>query len=209
MKRALLVFLISSLIAIPAFCGVVTLTFEGIPDETSIGSYYNGSGGPNYGITFSDNSLALVSYAAGGTGNFLNAPSGVTVAFFLSGAADTMNVTNGFDTGFSFFYGSPSYDGVVNVWSGFDGTGTLLATLNLPPIGSGPGCPTYECIWAPIGVTFSGVAHSVDFGGTANQIAFDNITLGSSTPGTPEPSSMALLGAGFAGLVGTLRRRLR
>jgi hypothetical protein len=32
-------------------------------------------------------------------------------------------------------------------------------------------------------VTFTGTAHSVDFGGTVNQVGFDNITLGSGTPG--------------------------
>ncbi|HTQ79133.1 MAG TPA: hypothetical protein VMM92_03995, partial [Thermoanaerobaculia bacterium] len=48
----------------------------------------------------------------------------------------------------------------------------------------------------PIGVSFSGVARSVDFGGTANQIGFDNITFGSQTPnsgtGKCSPSSTTL-----------------
>jgi hypothetical protein len=44
---------------------------------------------------------------------------------------------------------------------------------------------------------------SVDFSGTANYIAFDDITLGSSTPGssTPEPGAFSLVGLGLASLV--------
>ena len=42
--------------------------------------------------------------------------------------------------------------------------------------------------FAPIGVTFTGVAKSIDFGGTVNQIVFDNVTFGSATPGVdPTP----------------------
>jgi hypothetical protein len=53
---------------------------------------------------------------------------------------------------------------------------------------------------------------SVDFSGTANQIGFDNITLGSSTPmsgNSPEPATYALMGAGLlaAGLFRPRRRR--
>jgi hypothetical protein len=41
-------------------------------------------------------------------------------------------------------------------------------------------------------VTFAGTAHSVDFGGTVNQVGFDNITLGSGTPGGGEPPPPAV-----------------
>src|SRR2546421_12229159 len=90
---------------------VVTLTFEGLKDQEQILDYYNGgtggagSGpGTNYGISFSPDSLALISSSAGGSGNFNNSPSGDTIAFFLNGSGDLMNVAAGFNTGFSFFY---------------------------------------------------------------------------------------------------------
>ena len=170
------------------------LTFEGLKDQEEVLNFYDGglggsgSGpGPNFGVTFTPNSLAIIEQDQGGSGNFKGEPSPKTILFFLTGAAATMNVPGGFSTGFSFFYSAASTPGVITVWSGPDETGTILATLNLPVTGNGsgkPGCGTNTfCPFTPIGVTFAGVAHSIDFGGTVNQIGFDNITLGSSTPG--------------------------
>jgi hypothetical protein len=95
---------------------IVTLTFEGVGDEASINDFYNGgtdsmgNSGINYGINFSSNSLGLIASDSGGSGNFIGAlaPSPVTVAFFLSGAADTMNVAAGFTIGFWFSCMTPS-----------------------------------------------------------------------------------------------------
>ncbi|HUC11757.1 MAG TPA: PEP-CTERM sorting domain-containing protein [Stellaceae bacterium] len=225
MKANLVAGIIAATIAIGtvsvAEAAVIDLTFEGLQNLEPIDNFYNGglggngSGpGPNFGIIFSANSLALIEDSAGGTGNIQGEPSPVTAAFFLSGGADTMDVPAGFTTGFSFFYSAINNPGVINVWSGLDGTGSLLATLALPvtpmgPYGTPPctiGSPQIFCPFEPIGVSFSGTAESVDFGGTANQIAFDNITLGSSTPvgGVPEPASLTLLGVGLAGF-GVLR----
>jgi hypothetical protein len=64
----------------------------------------------------------------------------------------------------------------------------------------------------PIGVGFGGIAKSIDFGGTVNQIAFDDITFGSTTPGdlnpVPEPGTL-LLFASLAWIIHERRGRCR
>jgi PEP-CTERM motif len=202
-----------------ARAGTIVLTFEGLQDEEQVLNYYNGgfggngSGpGPNFGITFGPDSLAIISGAAGGSGNFSGAPTMPTVLFFLSGPGDVMDVPAGFTTGFSFFYSAVVYPGSVSVYSGLDGTGSLLASLGLAvtPSGGATQC-TYGdyCPWFPVGVSFDGTAESVIFSGSANYIGFDNITLGASTPSaaTPEPATLTLFGSGLLGLVGLVRRR--
>src|SRR5208282_5356033 len=126
-KNALLFFVVVGVaVSLAGLCAaqqcaqVPILTFEGLKDSEPILNFYNGgygangSGkGPNYGITFEGQSLAIISRLttivspAGqttGTGNFSNAPSGITVAFFLSGTGVVMNVAAGFTTGFSVYY---------------------------------------------------------------------------------------------------------
>ena len=86
-------------------------------------------------------------------------------------------------------------------------TGTLLGTLNLTAQYNSQctGDPNGQyCHWSPIGVSFAGAARSIDFAGTANFTAFDDITFGSATPGTtpgtpaPEPVTLVTLGMGLA-----------
>jgi hypothetical protein len=199
-----------------ASASVISLTFEGLQNVESINNYYNGglggsgSGpGPNYGITFSSDSLAVISGDDGGTGNFTGAlaPSPHTIAFFLTGAGDTMNVASGFTTGFSFFYTSPFFSGTVNVFDGLDGSGSLLASLTLAMTTNTSGTTGHPYDdWHTAGVTFSGTAESVVFTGVANFIAFDNITLGSSNPVVPDGGpTLMLLGAAL-GALGIARR---
>jgi len=220
MKKALLLSAVLILGSLAAQAGTMVLTFEGLQDNEQVLNYYNGgmggngSGpGPNYGITFGSDSLAIVSQAAGGTGNFDGAPTMPTILYFLSGPGDVMDVSGGFTTGFSFFYSSPFYTGSVTVYSGLDGTGSVLASLTLPTTADGtsygPPCSgNYNyCPWVPVGVSFSGTAYSVDFSGTANYIGFDDVTLGSSTPAVPEPGTLAMFGSGMVGLGALLRRR--
>ncbi|HVT45235.1 MAG TPA: DUF11 domain-containing protein [Thermoanaerobaculia bacterium] len=170
----------------------VVLDFEGLGNQEQVLNFYNGglggsgSGpGPNFGITFSPSALALIDADAGGSGNFGGEPSPDTGLFFLSGTA-VMNVPAGFDTGFSFFYSAVNNPGIVNVYDGLNATGNLLATVNLPltPFNGAPDPTGTFSPLVPVGVTFSGTAMSVDFGGTANQIVFDDVTIGSEIPGS-------------------------
>jgi hypothetical protein len=218
MKRVVFALIVVLMTAGIANAGVEVLTFQGLLDNEQVLNYYNGglggsgSGpGPSYGIVFGTDSIVAISAAAGGSENNYNQPSGSNSAlYFLSGPGDIMNVAAGFTTGFSFYESGP-VGGTVMVYSGLNDTGTVLASLSLPatPQGSTDGgiVNGYYSVWTPVGVTFSGTAESVDFSGTANEIAFDAITLGSSTPNSaPEPVTLLFLGPGLVGLAAMKRR---
>ncbi len=177
---------------------VTTLTFEGIGDFQSIGNYYNGGSGPNYGVSFSENALSIIGSDHGGSGNFTNEPSPVTVLFFLTGSP-VMNVAAGFSTGFSFYYTSAA-DVTVYVYDGLEGTGTLLASQTFPANYEN-GCAVGFCHWDAVGVAFAGTAKSIVFTGVENQCGFDDVTFGSVTPhptAVPTVSEWGLIILGLA-----------
>jgi hypothetical protein len=234
MKTTLLcgaVALAAATFATPAVADVVVLDFENINATYPSGfafieNYYNGgtssvgTSGTNYGVNFSANAQAIClntigttcsNTSRGGLGDPNSQQGGL---FFLSGSETFLNFMSGFDTGFAFNYVSASQPGTVNVYDGLNGTGTILATLLLSPnAGSCPGYAAGFCPFSPTGVTFSGTALSIGFGGVANQIVFDDITFGSDIPGgtngVPEPATwaMMLMGFGAAGLAMRRRRR--
>lgn len=220
----------ASLLTGSAHAGIIDLTFDGISPTYPFSSgsiqilnYYdggmasNGQTGPSDGITFTNNALVIclnstTSSCSNTSKGGLGDPNSRTGAlFWLSGPQTFMDVPGGFTTGFSFNYADPNTGGAsVSVYSGLDGTGTLLGTLNLALTPSD--CPGYGaayCPFQPIGVTFLGTAESVSFAGTANFVVYDDITLGSSNPGpgaTPLPATLSLF-AGGLGVLGMVARR--
>ena len=212
-----------------ASAAVVSLNFEGIaphPNNNNvlIQEFYNGgtssigTTGTNFGASFGRNALLICLNTPGvncsntSRGGFGDPNSQKGGLFFLSGTETFLNYAAGFTTGFSFNYSAANLPGSVGVFDGLNGTGNLLATLNLA-VNANPGsCPPGSggfCPFSAAGVSFAGTARSISFAGVANQIVFDDITFGSVNPGggaVPEPASWAMLIAGF-GLVGAVQRR--
>lgn len=217
MKKMLLTIATAALgsAAMPAIAGPVTLDFEGLQNGEAINGFYNGgtgslgSSGANYNVQFGPNALALIDSDAGGGGNFANEPTPSTIMFFTTGSA-VLNYAQGFTTGFSFYYTTVAFDGVVNVYDDLNAAGNLLGSINLLALGVGTGDPTGDFgNWVVGSLNFSGTAKSVDFGGTVNQVGYDNITFGSTNPNAvPEPSTLVLAGLAFSGLLGLRRRKV-
>lgn len=192
------------------------LTFQGLGDMQSVGNFYNGaglSGTPNYGVTFSSNFFGLNPIMNGGSGNYApfsldsGDPHAIFISNSLTGSAGlpvtgVMNVAGGFSSGLNFFFTAGFALGqteTVTVWSGANGTGTVLATISLANNNAGCGAPLY-CNWSDASLSFKGTAQSVTFSGPSDELGLTEITIGSSNTAIPESPSIYLLGAGLVGV---------
>lgn len=174
----------------------VLVDFETPPGFVSIGDHYS-----DLGIGFGADVLALQNDALGPY--FDNAPS-PTGVMFVAGPDATMNVAAGFTTGVMLWVSSSSaVPQAVQVYSGLDGTGQLLASLDLPANAQAGGCSSAPyCHFDRLAAGFAGTAHSIAFANAGPDVAFDNLTVGA----VPEPATALSLALGL-GALALLRRR--
>lgn len=206
MKRILAAALALSVTA-PVFARDILLDFETVTGFASIDRHYDGgtdsagAAGPALGVSFGGDALGLVNDAAGPY--FSNAPSPIGVLAPV-GPDATMNVARGFFGRISLFYSaSQALDDAVRVWSGFNGTGTVLASFDLAANAQAGGCTDSPfCNFSQLTAAFDGRAYSVTFGDAVGA-AIDNVAI----TALPEPGTALLLSLGAAGLVASRRRR--
>ncbi|MFN0183637.1 MAG: PEP-CTERM sorting domain-containing protein [Aquabacterium sp.] len=182
---------------------VFRMDFEQLDDLQEVADFYDGNGGPDYGATFSLDSLAVKSDDFGGSGSF-SGQQGENALIFLQGSA-VVTVQSGFTTAVSFLYSAQTgANASVRI---FDANGNLLNPDNTA-LGS-----TGNDVWGTFSFSFVGTAKSLQFGGAGNQVVFDNLTigygnpLGDLPPPIPEPSTYGLVLLGLAGVVAVARRR--
>lgn len=188
----------------PAFAGNALIDFESVTSFASVGAHYDGGAdgagvvGPALGVAFTGDAMGLandfVSY-------FSHAPSPLGVMAPV-GADATMNVAAGFTGAVSFAYAASQFVSQVNVWSGLNGTGEVLASFNLVK-NAQRGCgDSAFCRFDTMSSTFEGTAHSMTFGNAANVAAFDDIRI----TAVPEPTAALLMSLGLASLFLARRR---
>ncbi|UCV07563.1 PEP-CTERM sorting domain-containing protein [Dechloromonas denitrificans] len=196
MKLNLISALVAGLfVAAPAFSAnnSITLDFEGPASFDSIGDYYSGLG-VNFG-------LDALAFQQADMVDFSNLPSGTGVMSAV-GADAALNFAAGFSSA-SFYYSS-SEAATVGVYSGLNGTGTLLGSFILSNNAT-LGCSNSAfCNWTQSSLAFNGVAHSIAFGEATYVAGFDNVTVAA----VPEPSEALMLALGL-GFVSQVVRRVR
>ncbi len=181
------------------------LSFEGLQNFEQVANFYDGGTGslgtgpgPSDGVTFTSHALAYIpGLQTGAVTPFPLDPSPPTVLLlfdpgnpFSAGfpTAMAMNSSGGFTTSLGFYYIAIGRAASAEIWSGPNGTGTMLASLSLA-------ITPAAFATSPEIVPFSGTAHSVVFTGGNDQLAVDNIFF----TAVPEPSAWLLLAVGLCG----------
>lgn len=193
-------------VASPAFAANVLIDFEAVTSFASVAEFYNGgsdsagASGPALGVSFGGDALAFANDELGPYFSHAPSPLGVMAPV---GAEATMNVATGFTGTVSVWYAATGFVAQgVNVWSGLDGSGKLLASFNLVDNASNGCSDSPFCHFDQLSASFHGVAKSITFGNGAGVAAFDNIAISA----VPEPTAALLMSLGLAGLM-LVRRR--
>jgi hypothetical protein len=181
--------------------------------------------GPNLGFTFSANATVQKAgdSASTGDGRFENNPSGQSEILYFAadnsgGTLNTggsyLNFAGGFSS-LSFNYAlsanSSQFNGTADIWSGLNGTGTLLGAISLAATGAGNSCAVQTdayCNWTGASAaSLGGVAESVTFGAasTSDFAEIDGLQV---TP-VPLPAAAWLFLGGAFGVAGFARKARR
>lgn len=204
-----------------AFATPVNMTFAGLDANGEwVNTYYDGGcggsfnggpmhcGGPNYGVVWT-NALACGA-PIGACSGMANEPTppNVLAFFYNPNGQYFMNLTSGFTDGFSFYYASPNVSHVITVYSGLNGTGTVLDTLVIPTTSVYCAPPVLWSCWSLATLNFSGTAKSVLFG-TSYEMGISDVTLLDDLAVHPVPEPQQVYMFGFGVLLIGLSLRLR
>lgn len=212
---------------------LLPLSTSSIHTGDDIENYFNGGTdstgqgpGTDLGIGFSSNASvqAAGTSAATGDGKFENNPSGQNEILYFTSSSSTASYIN-YAAGFSGLNFNYSFSNNTNsgateyayLFSGVNGSGTLLDSVALTPAGTTVACKNAGdayCTWsiASTGSTNFGTAESVVFATTASATTtgtpvtiteFDGVTLTT----VPLPAALWLMLSGLGGLLPLARRR--
>ncbi len=193
--------------------GTIAVTFDqsqlASDNDDPILNFYNGGTtylgvgpGPNLGVVFIDTNARLFTQAQTG----IYTPPGYMVLYNDAartgeGISTIMNINGGIISTVFFDYATIDAEGSITIYSGLNGTGTVLANevLSITSPFNGPG------VFVADSLSFSGVGSSIVFTGGNKQLGIDDILMTS----VPEPPGGHLLAVAIAIgllLVGGLRR---
>jgi len=184
----------------PTFAANVTLDFEGTTAYGSVGDFY-----ASHGITFGGDALAFDNTVSPpDLPVFDNPANGTRVLSVVGNGEGTMNVDKGFIGQLTFAYSSVEATS-IRLFSGLNGTGDLLSTIELDQNATNGGCASSVlCFWDTVSLDFAGVARSVTFGDATAVAGFDNVSVNA----VPLPAAGWLLMSALGG-VGAWSRRKR
>jgi hypothetical protein len=213
----------------PAQAATVTLPLGTETSGAYIEGYFDGGtdsqgaiGTNNLGLGFSNNAtVQKAGTKSTSDGRFEQNPSGQAEILYFS-ATNASNTGGGLATGsylndaggfsaVSFNYSATTTE-TVTLWSGVNGTGTLLDTMTLGtnnPISS-TGCTTHAdvyCTWSSASAANLGTAESVSFGAisSAENMELDGLNV---TP-VPLPPGLLLFLSGGVAAAATFARKGR
>ena len=200
-----------SLLALPAAASAAVFTFEGASVGAGLTTLAQTDAGLTMTVTRPGSVFEIIDLTPfSGPASFgartlgPSGDTGTSTPFVASFSAGVNTVSMNFGD-----FGADSDTASLSLWSGLNGTGSLLGTANVSwgaadfSIGNPPGFITLTSALSALSATF--IIGSPSFPQSGY---FDNITATASESAVPELATWAMMISGF-GLVGAMMRRRR